>query len=259
MNNEPNNLNNGNVNTGNPVVDNANQEMVKGQGAPGAPSSVMQGIENANNTAGVMEGFPNAAPKPPVGEAPAMPNIMPGQTNSGINAQTMQVENPTPDTGVVDVPAAEPAAPGPVPEPAPAPGPMPGPAPAPGPMPEPAPAPGPMPEPAPAPGPMPGPAPAPGPVPEPAPAPGPMPGPAPVPGPMPGPAPAANSIGGVNSIPDPMDQVANGITSAEVEANNEFGEPKKKFPLTTREIILVSIALIGLVVVAILYIPKIMG
>ncbi|MBQ6546769.1 MAG: hypothetical protein IJL74_02085 [Bacilli bacterium] len=100
------------------------------QGVPGAQNGpgVMQGMPGVQNGPGVMQG--NPAPKP--APAPAMP----GQGNSGINAMTMQKEEVKKDSPeVVSIPNFASNMPEPPAAPQPGvvqtPNPMPGPAPAP--------------------------------------------------------------------------------------------------------------------------------
>ena len=121
-NNMPNNLNNGMPNNANPVnnmpdpaVTAANSELMGGQGPASNTPNVMQGMPNVPNEGSVMQGISNVpnnqgamtgvvSPEPV-----AEPTVMPGQGNSGINAMTMQVEEPKPEEpGVVSIPSFAP-------------------------------------------------------------------------------------------------------------------------------------------------------
>lgn len=256
------------------------------QGVPGVqnPAGPMQGVANAVNTPGVMQGVPGMEP------TPQAPIEMPGQSHSGINSFTMQKEEVKPaEPGVVDIPnfgAATPEPPVQMPNPVdsvvnnPVPNPsidntmqMP-------PMPEPAPV---QPEVDVA-----------GPAVNPALS-GAMNVEAPVqdnvigepvnPNPMgvmdnPVPNPQGpsvvmqtpptpqnnvignvgefdnqigdNSIGNNNVAPTPQ----NTMTTGDNDVTEMSDLPEKKFPLSTREMILVGIALIGIVAVVIMYWPK---
>lgn len=117
-NNMPNNFNNGlgnsnpepnNVN--NPMVDKANEQLIGGQSTVGNGPSVMQGMPNVQNERGVMQGIAGVSNGPtvmqgqPSSTTPNQNMGMPGQFNSGINSQTMQVETPKKETpGVVSIP-----------------------------------------------------------------------------------------------------------------------------------------------------------
>lgn len=296
-NNMPNNMGNGGP--VNPLANAANEQLAGGQSTVGNGPSLMQGAPGAQNVPGVMQGAPDVQNVPGVMQGAVNPNpvpdspaVMPGQGVSGINANTMQVEEKTEDPGVVAVPnfgnaTAPEAAVNAVPVPDPVqsapvvPEPMPNPntvldnsiggAPIQGPemnaplgmgVPN-------------------GPMPAPG---------NPMSNPANVIGvdsglnpngpeinngpidsmnqignpgqPNPMPVPPVNNtnvgmnnqIGDVattNTIGDPAAQPAAG------EMNNDMTEmsdlPEKKFPLSTREIILVAVALVGVIAVVIMY------
>lgn len=107
-NNMPNNFNNGMPNNNPKPVNNfvggpeqaAKEQLVGGQSAVGNGPSVMQGMPNVQTDRGVMQGASNVPNTPGVMQGSPMPNrpnvapVMPGQGNSGINAFTMQKEEP---------------------------------------------------------------------------------------------------------------------------------------------------------------------
>ena len=280
-NNMPNNFNNGEpINNNpvmpNPVVDNANSQLMGGQGLSQSVPNVMQGVPNIQNEGSVMQGVNNVpnipnvmqgnvAPEPAVPEPP----VMPGQGNSGINAYTMQQTEPQhEEPGVVSIPTFAPNIPEPPVEPqipnVPEPPVMPNPS-----MPNPMPEPPVMPN-----NPLSNPAGIPDvniigePV---------------VPNQVPEPPinnmPTNNIIGNeqqnvnmvppVNNIgmtPNPMNQIGEPMPSqgisqvGQTELNsldNNYTEmpemPEKKFPLSVREMVLIGIALIGIVIVLIVY------
>ena len=88
---------NPNNNIPNPMADRANEQMIQGQSVIGQGPSIMQG-QGGVNTPGVMQGQSNVVNAPGImqgtlaGAKPEQPNVMPGQGNSGINAFTMQSE-----------------------------------------------------------------------------------------------------------------------------------------------------------------------
>ena len=143
-NNMPNNFNNGaqnnsannqSINNFGGVTAQANEKLVGGQSAAGNGPSVMQGIPNAQNDRGVMQGVSNVPNTPGIMQGnvtpnkPDVPPIMPGQNHSGINAFTMQKEEPRQESPeVVSIPNFAPnipEAPKPQPQPATAPAPQP--------------------------------------------------------------------------------------------------------------------------------------
>ena len=67
-----------------------------------------------------------------------------------------------------------------------------------------------------------------------------------------------NAINGIKptSMSDGVSQVGQMEMNNKSQVNTSYQPPKKKFPLSVREMILVSIALIGVVVVVIMYWPK---
>ena len=67
-----------------------------------------------------------------------------------------------------------------------------------------------------------------------------------------------NAINGIKptSMSDGVSQVGQMEMNNKPQVNTSYQPPKKKFPLSVREMILVSIALIGVVVVVIMYWPK---
>ena len=67
-----------------------------------------------------------------------------------------------------------------------------------------------------------------------------------------------NAINGIKptSMSDGVSQVGQMEMNNKSQFNTSYQPPKKKFPLSVREMILVSIALIGVVVVVIMYWPK---
>ena len=107
-NNMPNNFNNG-IPNNNPKPTNnfvggpeqaAKEQLAGGQSTVGNGPSVMQGMPNVQNNRGVMQGTDNAINTPGVMQGNSMQDksntapVMPGQGNSGINAFTMQKEEP---------------------------------------------------------------------------------------------------------------------------------------------------------------------
>lgn len=67
-----------------------------------------------------------------------------------------------------------------------------------------------------------------------------------------------NAISGIKptSVSDGISQVGQMEMNNRPQVNTSYQPPKKKFPLSVREMVLVSIALIGVVVVVIMYWPK---
>lgn len=246
-NNIPNNLNNdpmGNNNqVPNPGMAQANEQLMGGQSQVGPENNIMQGIAGVPNTPTPMQGMENPVVTPgimqgaPMEQAPVEPQ-MPGQGNSGINGLTMQME---PQAPVAPEPAMPQAPVEPVMPEAPAADGLNNPMVSPimgAPAPEMNQAPNNMnvignPEPVNA-------------MPE---------------QPVQQDIPVQNTIGtepqasiepAANTIGNPQPQEAQPVAE-----NGEFEEmPQKKFPLSKRETILVSIALIGIIAVIIVYWPR---
>ena len=113
-NNIPNNFDNGMSNTNNfnndPMIAQANEQLVGGQSSVGNGPDLMQGMQNTQNNGNIMQGFSNVQNPNGVmqGTVEEIPNnntmVMPGQVNSGINNYTMSVETPQQEANEINVP-----------------------------------------------------------------------------------------------------------------------------------------------------------
>lgn len=120
-NNMPNNFNNGLPNN-NPVnnvpnvaQNTANQQLMGGQSTIGNQPNVMQGVPNVQNENGVAQGIGNVQNTPNIMQGSVAPEVkpeesvsIPGQGNSGINAFNMAKEQPKEEPGVVSIPSFAP-------------------------------------------------------------------------------------------------------------------------------------------------------
>lgn len=100
-NNMPNGLNN-NLG-GNSPLNKVNEDLVQGQSNVGNEGGLMQGIPNATNESNIMQGTPGVQNPNGISQGislePENNAVMPGQGHSGINAYTMQYQEPVANEG----------------------------------------------------------------------------------------------------------------------------------------------------------------